>query len=77
LPHPHPRKEEAEAVLLCRTKTKTIFYGKNTEVGLPGASGQKRKRWEKPHLIKTADRKKKTAFVVGESGEKVESGIRS
>ena len=38
-----------KAILKCGTKTR--FYGKNTNVGLPGVSGQKRKRWEKPHLI--------------------------
>jgi hypothetical protein len=38
-----------KAILKCGTKT--TFYGKNTNVGLPGVSGQKMKRWEKPHLI--------------------------
>jgi hypothetical protein len=38
-----------KARLKCGTKTR--FYGKTTNVGLPGVSGQKRKRWEKSHLI--------------------------
>jgi hypothetical protein len=38
-----------KAILKCGTKTN--FYGKHTNVGLPGVSGQKRRRWEKPHLI--------------------------
>jgi hypothetical protein len=38
-----------KAILKCGTKTN--FYGKHANVGLPGVSGQKRRRWEKPHLI--------------------------
>jgi hypothetical protein len=38
-----------KAILKCGTKTK--FYSANTNVGLPGVSGQKRMRWEKSRLI--------------------------